>query len=57
LAEYVGYDGGMKRVKIGEFRDRAVASLLIIVAACLLAAWVPARRASHLDPMRTLRQE
>jgi len=33
------------------------ASLLAIVTACLLAAWIPARRASHLDPMRTLRQE
>lgn len=32
-------------------------SLLVIVAACLLAAWVPAARASRLDPMRTLRQE
>jgi predicted lysophospholipase L1 biosynthesis ABC-type transport system permease subunit len=34
-----------------------VASLLVIVAACLLAAWVPATRAARLDPMRTLRQE
>ena len=33
------------------------ASLLLIVAACLLAAWIPASRASRLDPMRTLRQE
>jgi len=32
-------------------------SLLLIVAACLLAAWVPASRASRLDPMRTLRQD
>ena len=34
-----------------------VASLLAIVAACLLAAWLPAARAARLDPMRTLRQE
>jgi predicted permease len=34
-----------------------VASLLSIVAACLLAAWIPARRAARLDPMRTLRQD
>jgi hypothetical protein len=32
-------------------------SLLVIVAACLLAAWIPAARAARLDPMRTLRQE
>ena len=33
------------------------ASLVVIVAACLLAAWIPATRAARLDPMRTLRQE
>ncbi len=33
------------------------ASLLLIVAACVLAAWIPASRAARLDPMRTLRQE
>ena len=33
------------------------ASLLLIVAACLLAAAIPASRASRLDPMTTLRQE
>ena len=33
------------------------ASVLAIVAACLLAAWIPAARAARLDPMRTLRQE
>jgi putative ABC transport system permease protein len=33
------------------------ASLIVIVAACLLAAWIPASRASRVDPMRTLRQE
>ena len=32
-------------------------SLGVIVAACLLAAWVPAARAAKIDPMRTLRQE
>ena len=34
-----------------------VASLLLIIAACLLAAWIPATRAARLDPMQTLRQE
>jgi hypothetical protein len=34
-----------------------VASLIVIVAACLLAAWIPASRAARLDPMRTLRQD
>jgi ABC-type antimicrobial peptide transport system permease subunit len=33
------------------------ASLSIIVAACLVAAWIPAARAAKLDPMRTLRQD
>jgi len=33
------------------------ASLVVIIAACLLAAWIPAARAARLDPMRTLRQE
>jgi putative ABC transport system permease protein len=32
-------------------------SLLLIVAACLLAAAIPASRAAHLDPMRTLRED
>jgi predicted permease len=34
-----------------------VVSLLIIIAACLLAAAVPAARAARLDPTRALRQE
>jgi ABC-type lipoprotein release transport system permease subunit len=33
------------------------ASLIVIVAACLLAAWIPATRASRVDPIQTLRQE
>ncbi len=33
------------------------ASLIVIIAACLLAAWIPVSRASRLDPMKTLRQE
>jgi predicted permease len=33
------------------------ASLIVIIAACLLAAWIPASRASRVDPMQTLRQE
>jgi hypothetical protein len=33
------------------------ASLLIIIAACLVAASIPATRAAHLDPTQALRQE
>ena len=33
-----------------------LASLALIVAVCLLAAWIPAARAAKVDPMRTLRQ-
>jgi putative ABC transport system permease protein len=32
-----------------------LASLGVIVAACLVAAWIPAARAAKVDPMRTLR--
>ena len=34
-----------------------VGSLLVIVAACLAAAWLPAARAARLEPMTMLRQE
>jgi hypothetical protein len=33
-----------------------LASLGLIVAVCLLAAWIPAARAAKVDPMRTLRE-
>jgi predicted permease len=33
-----------------------LASLGLIVAVCLLAAWIPAARAAKVEPMRTLRQ-
>jgi predicted permease len=33
------------------------ASILSILAACLLAGWIPATRAARLDPMQTLRRE
>ncbi len=33
------------------------ASLLLIITACLLAAWIPASRAARVDPMQSLRQE
>jgi predicted permease len=35
----------------------AVGSLLVLGAAALLAAWLPARRASRVDPMLVLREE
>jgi len=34
-----------------------IVSLLVIVAACLMAASIPAARAARLDPTQTLRQE
>ena len=34
-----------------------LSSLLVIVVACLLAAWIPSSRAAQVDPMNTLRQE
>jgi predicted permease len=52
--------------RVGEFISQIVhvtdpiayvSSLLVIVAACLLAAWIPSARAARVDPMRTLRQE
>lgn len=33
------------------------ASLIVIIAACLVAAWIPAARAARVDPMQTLRQD
>jgi ABC-type antimicrobial peptide transport system permease subunit len=33
-----------------------VGSIIVIVAACLFAAWIPATRAAKLDPMQTLRE-
>jgi ABC-type antimicrobial peptide transport system permease subunit len=33
------------------------ASLIVIITACLIAAWIPATRAAHVDPMETLRRE
>jgi len=33
------------------------ASLIVIITACLAAAWIPATRAARVDPMQTLHQE
>ncbi|MDP3717751.1 MAG: ABC transporter permease [Acidobacteriota bacterium] len=33
------------------------AGVILIIAACLAAAWIPAARAARVDPMQTLRQE
>jgi ABC-type lipoprotein release transport system permease subunit len=35
---------------------RITAASVLVIAACLLAAWIPAARAARVDPMRTLRQ-
>jgi predicted permease len=32
-------------------------SLIVIIAACLAAAWIPAGRAARVDPMQALRQD
>jgi ABC-type lipoprotein release transport system permease subunit len=32
-------------------------SMLVIIMASLLAAWIPATRAARLEPMQTLRRE
>jgi ABC-type antimicrobial peptide transport system permease subunit len=34
-----------------------LSSLVVIIVACLFAAWIPASRAAKVDPMKTLRQE
>ena len=34
-----------------------IGSVVVIVVACLFAAWIPASRAARVDPMKTLRQE
>lgn len=33
------------------------ASLIVIIAAYLLAAWIPGSRAARVDPMQALRQD
>jgi ABC-type antimicrobial peptide transport system permease subunit len=37
--------------------DAVIAALVIVTAATLLACYLPARRASRIDPVATLRRE
>jgi putative ABC transport system permease protein len=55
----IASEAGAYIAEIVRVSDRAAysASLIIIVAACLLAAWIPAACAAKVDPMRTLRQD
>jgi putative ABC transport system permease protein len=43
-------------VSVSDFGPLAVAAL-ILGSAALLASWIPARRASHVEPLETLRQD
>jgi ABC-type antimicrobial peptide transport system permease subunit len=55
----VSAGGGSQLARIVDPLDPVayVASLLAIVAACTLAALVPARRAARIDPLSTLRHD
>jgi predicted lysophospholipase L1 biosynthesis ABC-type transport system permease subunit len=52
-------DMGARIAKIVRVTDPVayLSSLMVIVVACLFAAWIPASRAASVDPMKTLRQE